>query len=257
MANTRAARRGGEDRRGPGDVAGGERRFRPARRRLGRLPAARDREDVTRVRELRVLVRVQVLAEALEPPGEAAEPGRFGRRDVTAARRARGAQHVQHGVDGDQRPPRGQPGGVEHGPVFPHRHGRELDVTAAVGQLGEQPQVGLAQRRGRLGERPVQRVGLLLEGPAQPQEGDAVLDGRDQLVVSGQQFGVGVLVAAVPRQVEQPGQAVVEEREQFLVGLPAAVHGDEGRAQAAHPELDGQVRRRTRRRRSRGAATCA
>jgi hypothetical protein len=102
-------------------------------------------------------------------------------------------------------------------------------VKALLGQFGQQLEVGLPQRRHAARELSVEPPGLLGERAAEVDDREPVLRAGDQFVVRGQQFRVGVLVAAVAGQGEQVDRAAWQDD----------VRHTDGVAQAGHPELHG------------------
>ena len=233
-------------------VAGAARRqggLDPAVEARGVAHASGDLEDVGGARKLRVLVRVQPLAEPLPRlpvarhvaelgrdgdgvqrlqqgaalgAAERAEPGRRRQRDIAAGDPAGEPQHVGHRVH-QQRPPGRQTHLVDDGAVLPHRDALGL-VGAEPGQGTQRRQILLRERHLRARQREVELARLFLQARAQVQHGHPVAGQRQQLGVRDQQVGVTVLVAAVTRQLEQVQRRRLDasRRRPGRAGPPAA-----------------------------------
>jgi hypothetical protein len=230
----------------------------------GRCFATGDGEHRCGVRPLRVLVRVQPLAEPLEllavpvdvgelgragchhrvqprqqspprRPAQRAKTRRLHQPHVPVAQRRRQPQHIGHRVQQQIRA-RGEPGPVDDRPVLAHGDPLRLRPRRAV--PGQHPQITqdlLAQRRAAPGQRQVQRPHLLLQRAAQVQHRHTVAGRSHQLAVRGEHLLVGVLVPAVGRERQQVDQPVA----QLLAGGGAGRLVGERAGDAGPPELHG------------------
>ena len=225
--------------------------------------ASGDGEHVLGTAPLRVLVRMKSLAETFERLGvtrdvpqlggarahdaverreqrpalgaaERTEVRRSTQRDVPIGERARQAQHVDGSVH-KQRKAMPEADAVDHGPVLAHADRFGLRIGGMdLCQRAQQRQVGFRDWHRAPGEFQVQAVRLLRDRPAAVEDGDAVPGGRDQLVVGGKQLLVGVLVAAVARQVEEVHVAGCE----LACDIPGGPRVGQRIRDTPHPELD-------------------
>ncbi len=134
---------------------------------------------------------------------EGPEAGRFLQGHVAVRQRTGQAEHIGDGVHQEVRAD-AQAGLVDQGAVLADRDRLGLRTVHAVS--GEHPQVVqvvTAQRGGASGQGEVQGRDLVVQRAAQMQHGHTVARCRDQFVVGGEHFGIGVAVVAVGRQGEQ------------------------------------------------------